>query len=410
MSSKDAVEALEQLAERCAEIAKEKTHLEDTSTVRTILAAVRCAQEHLANVESAAILPRRWDEIVSSIKESLTYIRRMETTHFYPVETTIPDEFLLKIQALPLRKPKAHQQITQDFLFQTRHEAEFLFKEFAQMQRRQEEKMHDLHHHVQVATEALETRTRTLDQLKKEAEAAETRRAKRFDQQLSRYEESFGAFEVHARERLDSESQKIQDTYEQSTQEYETEFRRIWQGASDQTETVLDELKQHLVRAEEIVGVVSKTALAGSYSEVAQRERKDANTWRWISVAAMSGIIACAIFALVHSLTSGFSTSAFTAKIVTSFAFMILAAYAGKESARHRRSEQHARRMQLELATIDSYLLTLPEEQRHAIKAAVADRIFGQPIEANKPVGDTETSAPPLLEYLRLALGAAEKT
>ncbi|HEX5872179.1 MAG TPA: hypothetical protein VFY65_17235 [Longimicrobium sp.] len=408
MPKQDVSDALAKLEHVCAEHAESESSTADRQTARTILAAVRCAQDHLASVETAAVLEKRWEDVVGSIESSTSQIGR-SSLRYYGSDSDI-DEFLVKIRALPVRTRGSHQRITPDLLQQTRRDAEALLDELRRLQQQHEERLNALTQRVAAAAETAEARAQAADQFRKEVGAAETRRTEAFDQLLSRFQKSFGAFETQVRERLDAELLKQRETFEESAKAFSDEARRLEQHASETSAAVLEELQRHLSRAEEIVGVVSKTALAGSYSEVAERERKDANVWRWISVASMIGIIVCAVFALVHSLSVGFSPNAFTAKIVTSFAFMILAAYAGRESARHRKSEQHARRMQLELATIDSYLLSLPDEQRHAIKAAVADRIFGQPVQGEKVSSDAEASPPPLLEYLRLVLGGGEKT
>jgi hypothetical protein len=59
--------------------------------------------------------------------------------------------------------------------------------------------------------------------------------------------------------------------------------------------------------------------------------------------------------------------------------FILPAAYAITESARHRKMEHRYRRMQLELASIDPFLESLPKEQRDGLKKTLAERIFAQP-------------------------------
>lgn len=54
------------------------------------------------------------------------------------------------------------------------------------------------------------------------------------------------------------------------------------------------------------------------------------------------------------------------------------------ESSHHRKAEQRYKRMQLELASIDPFLETLPKEKRDEIKKALADRMFAQSEPAEK--------------------------
>lgn len=53
-----------------------------------------------------------------------------------------------------------------------------------------------------------------------------------------------------------------------------------------------------------------------------------------------------------------------------------LAAFLGNQSIRHRRREETYRALELELATLDPFLVTMEDEDRHRIKASLAPRYF----------------------------------
>ena len=65
--------------------------------------------------------------------------------------------------------------------------------------------------------------------------------------------------------------------------------------------------------------------------------------------------------------------------MLSAFALGVPAFYAAKEAEKHRRSEKHYRKMELELASIDPYIESLPEEQRDQLKQKLAERLFAQP-------------------------------
>ena len=58
-------------------------------------------------------------------------------------------------------------------------------------------------------------------------------------------------------------------------------------------------------------------------------------------------------------------------------ALAIPAAYAAKESAKHRLLENHNRRSELELASLDPYLEKLPEDTRNKVKEELTKNFFG---------------------------------
>ncbi|MDF0535853.1 hypothetical protein PY479_16410, partial [Shewanella sp. A32] len=55
----------------------------------------------------------------------------------------------------------------------------------------------------------------------------------------------------------------------------------------------------------------------------------------------------------------------------------IPAAYAAKESSKHRELENHNRRAELELASLDPYLEKLPKETKDKVKEELTVKFFG---------------------------------
>ena len=74
-------------------------------------------------------------------------------------------------------------------------------------------------------------------------------------------------------------------------------------------------------------------------------------------------------------------------RVFIASAVAILATYAGGRASGHRREEQHLRRTELEMASIDPYLALLPEADRTEIKKSVAGRMFAQPERSTEPEG-----------------------
>lgn len=118
--------------------------------------------------------------------------------------------------------------------------------------------------------------------------------------------------------------------------------------------------------------------MAGGYQLVANDEKKAADFWRWVAVVGLAGAIAATIFALFHGLSNGFELDRFFAKAAVAIPFLALASYAARESSRHRQQERINRKIELQLASLDAYLVTLPEDEQNRLRAKLADRFFGE--------------------------------
>lgn len=157
------------------------------------------------------------------------------------------------------------------------------------------------------------------------------------------------------------------------------------------------ELEDYRDQASSLVGVIARTGMAGGYQEIADQEQRQANLWRWIALAGLVGFVGFAIVAMVGALDN----ADFLAKTFVSFTFAVLAGYAGREAEKHRNREDRNRRVQLDLASLEPFMAKLPEERRHAIKIALADRMFGRADE--RPISsDGSQPIPSIVDVLRL--------
>lgn len=85
-----------------------------------------------------------------------------------------------------------------------------------------------------------------------------------------------------------------------------------------------------------------------------------------------------------------------------------LAAYAGREAAKHGERERHNRRLELEIASVGPFLAELPKDERDTVLKAVADRTFGR---GTTPLVIDEQGATTngLIELVRMAIAELGK-
>lgn len=160
-------------------------------------------------------------------------------------------------------------------------------------------------------------------------------------------------------------------------------------GTGNQRVSQLDEL---LKKAVKTVGVIGSTGMAGGYQIVANDEKKAANFWRWIAVVGLASAVAATIFALWHGISEGFELDRFFAKVTVAVPLIALASYAARESSKHREQERINRQIELQLASLDAYLVTLPEPEQNRVRAKLADRFFGELKPAPDESTDTEAN------------------
>jgi hypothetical protein len=153
---------------------------------------------------------------------------------------------------------------------------------------------------------------------------------------------------------------------------------------SDET---LQSLEDTRTKVAKIYGSIGNEALTGDYKRTANSNEIAANTLRRgaiIALTGMAGLIAVVAFSAgVGSVSWDVAIFRLTAAI----ALAAFATYLARESTKHRAVADKMRRLELELASIDSFTAFLPDEQRNALKGELARKYF-----ANHPEPDVSES------------------
>ena len=113
----------------------------------------------------------------------------------------------------------------------------------------------------------------------------------------------------------------------------------------------------------------------------------------------MVGAISLTIFV---SVENGFDWKLAIFRLMAALVLIIPATYAAKESSRHRALENHNRRAELELASLDPYLEKLPEDKRNEIKENLTVKFFG--LDDGASQSDEPVTYNSLLELIKMAI------
>lgn len=236
-----------------------------------------------------------------------------------------------------------------------------------------------------------------IDQRKKEIENQKGR----LDTAIQEFVQNSSTAIEEAKAKLEASVRENQQAIDEYLTRAQSNVDRLNEDVQEQAEAITSSLEALREEAKEIVGVISRTTMAGAYQILADEEKGSADYWRKIAVYGLIGIIVVAIVTLFGFGDDGLTTNEFLARAFASLTFGLLAAFAGREAGFHRHREQRNRRLQLELSSIDAYLESLPKEERDTIKAALADRLFGQP-EPQKKGDEAESTAPSFLDLIKL--------
>jgi len=188
-------------------------------------------------------------------------------------------------------------------------------------------------------------------------------------------------------EKTNEEMLKLQDSIQKVIREVHAELdtaknhvntevkNTILQAHSDIQE-LLETITIHKDKAEEMLGIISASAMSGGYKEVADVEGKRAFGWHIIGIFAAIGLIGFAIYAFRETLSINVKWSVFGARIFVASSFALLAAYSERQANKHRHVERVNRRWQLILASVNPYLADLDESDQKVIKKSVAESVF----------------------------------
>jgi len=218
----------------------------------------------------------------------------------------------------------------------------------------------------------------SIAEFQKQFSSAQDSRAKDFAAELKKHSDEFfkqaKLFEIQSN-----------GATSQRKQEYDAFFEDIHK----QSDAHLDFLKTREDEVNKIFGTIGSTAFAGNFKTTADNEANAANLWRWIALGLMAAMIAVGGYAFYYSIGHETDWRVFAFRLGTVIVLAVPAVYAANESSKHREREKLNRKVHLELASIDAYLVLLPEDKRNTIKGNLAEKFFGVPVLKEK--GDEVT-------------------
>ena len=239
----------------------------------------------------------------------------------------------------------------------------------------------------------------------------------RLDQITSEFQKQFTEAQgTRATDSTEAAKQR-QEEFSAQIKTFDNGFTATIESQKKEHEAVLNETRKvsavHLdflngreAEVNRIFGAIGSTSFAGNFKTTADTESTAANLWRWIALGLMGTMTIVGIVAFYFSIAHDTDWKLFAFRLGTVGVLAIPAIYAANESSKHRERERLNRKIHLELASIDAYLVLLPEVQRHKLKGELTEKFFG--VQTLKEKAD-EVSQKDLFSLLSTALNNLTK-
>lgn len=195
---------------------------------------------------------------------------------------------------------------------------------------------------------------------------------------LKKLEENLRIIDGRTRQmddRIDSISKNIKSKIDGLLASYATTEAQLKDKLQLADETI-DNIKSKEAEVNNLVGIVSGTSIAGSYSESARAELELANSMRNGSVFLMLTVSMLVGYSLLETSSPHFDWQTAIFRLIFSVALSIPAAYLTRESAKHRNKQYEFQKISLDLKSISPYLASLPLVEQHKLKSDMAGKIF----------------------------------
>ena len=219
--------------------------------------------------------------------------------------------------------------------------------------------------------------TKSLDSFNERFEEAENKYTSQLDLKIEEFNERYDNYSEAFDSKLEESIETNQESINSVISEHKEQYREQLESQKKEANSVLEELEEKREEASNLLQIIGNIGITGNYQNIANNEKKAADNWRRIALGLMISMVVIIGITIFISAANGFDWKLALFRVGAAFVLAIPAAYAAKESAKHRALENHNRRSELELASLDPYLEKLPEETRNKVKEELTKQFFG---------------------------------
>lgn len=192
------------------------------------------------------------------------------------------------------------------------------------------------------------------------------------------------------------------DSFNEDRNKYTQSFKTLFDKSETEVLGYLEKLKIKETEASNLLNVIGNIGVTGNYQKVANAHQYSANLFRYISFGIMIVLSILLICAIWDIKSESFDWHRAIIRILVSTIFIYPAAYAAKESAKHRKLENYNRKAELELASINPFIELLSDQKKQEIKEKLVDKFFGnsRDLIEDHSINKSEEISPNMLEQI----------
>jgi hypothetical protein len=205
----------------------------------------------------------------------------------------------------------------------------------------------------------------------------------RLDQAISEFQQQFSTAESQRSQRFEANAGEQQARVTELTRDLQERGEAGLQGFLGRGEETLSELRAKAGEARRLAVSLGAIGVSGGHGQYAREQQKSADFWRGVSVASLLVVAVIAVTILLTLPAGGVDWERYVGRVLITAPFIGIAGYAATQSAKHRRAEREARKVDLDLAALELYLELFPDDRKNEIKEKIGLQVFGQPLAAD---------------------------
>jgi predicted phage tail protein len=252
----------------------------------------------------------------------------------------------------------------------------------AKFQQSASQRLNALEDSIKQAREQVNGLKQTIDERASEASTQISGQVSGFETRIGELEHGIATQRQQLDEQITRQTTTFNETQEERSktfaetlESFRTELSEAQVRAQEEIDQRVSEIRRMEEESAQLVGAIGLAGTAERYSVEAREQCKAANRLRWATVIVAFAAVGMAVYASLHHETR---TQTLTAKLTVSLILGGVAAYLARQSARHRRREEHARALQLELTAFSPFIEPLTKEQQEEERVIMTRKTFGK--------------------------------
>ncbi len=154
-----------------------------------------------------------------------------------------------------------------------------------------------------------------------------------------------------------------------------TSLRENINSFKEEKETKINKLVK---LAEEQLGYVGQATYSTMYKDYADKYGRAANWWHFGAILSMVALIVVSIFWFVIKSYSSVEYLSLIARVIATVGIAGIAKYCSSQAFRDRKLETKLRKVQLQMASFDSFTATLKEAEQNKLKIELTELLIHQ--------------------------------